>query len=424
MIRYLSQSRLLFGLVLGLSLLAPLAAVRAQTLSDGMRALDDKYKSHRNLLRDLFKGAIQADPGDKNHVEAIDTEARYVTYRVYLDHLEGQPTKIEKAFKDFESDIKDVTTGARNPQVMQPLADVFRDKVRIHALEVIQFDKAKPIHKLHNARILAKVADLGQGKLAETLLTVLQDDKQTGGVHYYVLHGLRGLLGLAQKQQSPPLLTKDEEAKCAEAIIAFLSRKPNLPAGAPQEEVDGFRILRREGVRALAQIRTPSFSDKVRPALTLARFAGADESIQPPPRVDERMEAALGLARMPSAQNKQYQPDYAAGMIARSLAAFITEAEGEKEKPTDRLRPWKIDASLLIEALKDLKADSPKSTYIGQVADRGTRLLQDIVKGAQLDAGQKTWFTTSQSDPPATELFKGAADTAVKSGKPAEPAEK
>jgi hypothetical protein len=401
-----------------------LGAARAQTLSDGWNVLDNKWRTHRGTLRDLFKGTLQADPSNTAHVEAIDTQARYVTYRVYLDHLEGQPSRIEKAYKEFDGDVKDITTG-KVPQAMQPLAELYRDKVRVHALEVIQFDKAKPIHKIHNARILARVADLGQGKqLAETLVVVLQDEKQNDAVHYYALRGLRSLLALAQKQQSPPLLTKEEEAKCAEAIIAFLTRKPNLPAGAPQREIDGFRIYRREGVRALAQIHTPAFSDKVRPALTLARFAGADESIQPPPRVDERMEAALGLARMSSAQNKQYQPDYAAGMIARSLGAFFTEAESERERTTDRTRPWKIDATHLMEALAALKEDSGKNAYVSQVVDRGTRLLTGIVKGGQLDAGQKTWFTTSQSDPPTTELFKGAADTAVKSAKPAEAPEK
>src|SRR5579871_3891904 len=102
MIRSLSRSRLVFGLVLGLSVLVPLNPARAQTLSDGMNVLDAKYRTHRGLLRDLFKGALQADPNDKTHVEAIDTEARYVTYRVYLDHLEVPPGRIDKAYKDFE----------------------------------------------------------------------------------------------------------------------------------------------------------------------------------------------------------------------------------------------------------------------------------------------------------------------------------
>src|SRR6185312_14029984 len=94
----------------------------------------------------------------------------------------------------------------------------------------------------------------------------------------------------------------------------------------------GFCLLRREAIRALAQIHMPAVSDKVRPALTLARFAGADGGIQPPPRIDERMEAALGLARMQAAQDKQYQIDYAAGQIGRCLGAFAQKANEEKDK--------------------------------------------------------------------------------------------
>src|SRR5690242_14525478 len=133
MISHPSRSRLLIGLALGLSLLGPLGAAQAQSLSDGWNALDNKYRAHRGLLRDLFKGTIQADPNVQQHVEAIDTEARYMTYRVYLDHLESQPARIDKAYKDFEGDIKDITL-AKVPQAMQPLAELYRDRVRVHAL--------------------------------------------------------------------------------------------------------------------------------------------------------------------------------------------------------------------------------------------------------------------------------------------------
>src|SRR6185437_5724243 len=100
---------------------------------------------------------------------------------------------LDRAFKEYEGDIEGITK-AKDREQMQPLAILFREKVRLHALEVLQYDKAKPIHKIHNARILAKVAELGEGKLAETLSTALKDDKQNDGVRYYLLRGLRNLL--------------------------------------------------------------------------------------------------------------------------------------------------------------------------------------------------------------------------------------
>jgi len=408
--------------------LSPLNAARAQTLSDGMAALEAKHRKHRLLIRGLFNGEPKADPNDPQHIEAIDMAARLDTYSVYLDHLETRQEKkpthtMERAFNDFEKNVESITK-AKNREQMQPLAVIYREKVRLHALEVIEYEKAKPIHKLYNARILAKVAELGEGKLSETLIKVLKDDKQNDAIRYYILRGLRNLLAQVQPQQTPPLLTKEEEAKCAEAIIEFLERKPDLPKGVLQEEIDGFRVLRREGVRALAQIHTPALNDKVQPALVLARFTGEDERIQPPPRIDERLEAAMGLARMSSAQDKTYQADYAANAIGTFLATFGAAANGDKEKATERLRPWKIDAVHMREALAVLKANSEKNMYVDQVIAHGNSVLQAVIKGDDAKPDDLTWFINPENVAPSKELFKGMADSTIKPAKSAEATEK
>ncbi len=387
-----------------------------------MAVLENKYRAHRQLIPALFKGQVQADPNDKSHVEAIDVIAKYATYRVYLNHLDERPGQVDRAFKEFEGDLNDIN---RNKPNTQGLADIYREKVRLRALEVIQYDKAKPIHKLYNARVLAKVAELGEGKLAETLLALLQDANQRDDIRFYALRGLRALLARAALQPMPPVMSKDEEAKCSGALIAFLERKPDLPAEPSLEELDGYRMLRREAVRALAQVRTSAFNDKLRPALTLARFAGDDERIQPSPRVDERVEAALGLARVLSAQDKSYQPDYAANLIGKAIAALGVAANEDRGKEViARRKPWKIEAARLSEALAALKADSGKNAYVSQVVDRGTKTLQAIIKGDLAEPGDLTWFTTPDNDPPSKELFKGAADSAVKPAKPMEATEK
>ncbi len=418
------RSRVLFGLAVSVLLAGPFGVLRAQTLSDGMKALEDKYRSQRTFIAQLFKGQGQADPNDRSHVEAIDIYARYNTYRVYLEPLEGQPGKIDKAFKEFEGDIADIN---KNKPATQSLADIYREKVRVHALEVIQHDKAKPIHKIHNARILAKVAELGEGKLAETLCELIRDDpkaaekdatKKDGvndGVRYYALRGLHTLLAQASPQQMQPLLSQEEKGKCAEAILQLLERKPNLPAKPTTEELDGYRLLRREAIRALSEIHTPSFSDKVRPALVLARIAGDDERIQPPPRLDERMEASIGLARMISAQGKNYESDYAAGQIAKCIGKVAQQVTAElNAERKEHRHPWKVLAARLNEALAALKADSGKHAYVANVCNRGMKVLQLIAAGRAVGADDLTWFTTPQSDPPSKELFKGDADSAVK----------
>jgi hypothetical protein len=423
------QARLVFCLLMSVGALVPLGAARAQSLTDGWSELEASYRKQRSIAPDLLRGKTAAEPGDKKHVEALDAYAKYYTYRVYVDHLEVYDPKkttrtIDKAFSEFEHDVSDLEKGKPTTQAA---IEIFRDKVRLHALEVIQFEKARPIHKLYNARVLAEIAKLGQPQLADTLIEVLKDDKQNDGVHYYALRGLRNLLALPPPMPMQPLLNKAQQEKCAEAITDFLEKKQGPSKGAPKDEIDGFRVLRREAIRALAQIHTPAVNEKVRPALVLARFAGADERIQPEPRIDERLEAAIGLARMQAAQDKQYQPDYAANQIGRCLGAFgqkFNDEKANRKEGVDPIRPWKIDAHRLNEALNALKTDSGKDMYVAGIVDRGARILNAVSRGEQPKADDLTWFATPESDPPHKELFNGVADSVVKPGKSEEPAEK
>jgi len=403
---------------------------RAQTLNEGWKKLDGEYHRVKSRIINFRTGAEKVDANDKSHDEAIDLLAKTYTYGVYLQNLDNPPPGkpgISRAYQGFEKDVTDIL---KNRQAVQSFGDVLRDKVRIHALEVLEFDQARPIHKLYNARVLAKVAELGQPELADTLIKLLnKDSKQNDGVRYYVLRGLATLLAQVQPPDTP-ILTKPQQANCAEAIVGFLEQRKGPSKNAPPEEIDGFRLLRREAIRALAQIHTPAVNDKkVRPALVLARFAGNDAGIQPPPRIDERVEAAIGLARMKSAQDRQYQTDYAAGQIAKCLGAFASMAVGEqtgrtKKKDVPSTRPWRIDAMVLKDALAALKTDSGKNAYVTRVTDRGTRLLDYIITEKRLDTSELNWWTTSQSDPPSKELFQGSADSVVKPAAPAEAAEK
>ncbi len=397
-----------------------LRQIRAQNLNEGWNKLEEKFNAGpRNLALGFLKGE-RVDSNDRNHQEAIDLFAKTLTYGVYLRKLDTQPNAIAKDFDALSNAIDKDILRARDRQSMQTFEEILRDKVRIHALEVIQFKDARPIHKLHNARVLAEIAKLGQPELAPTLIKVLKDDKQTAGVHYYMLKGLTTLI---------PLLQPPQHAACAVALVEFLEQQKGLHKNATQEEIDGYRVLRREAVRALAKTHAPAIDDKVRPALVLARFAGNDERIQPPPRIDERVEAAIGLARMQAPpKDRQYQADYAAGQIAKCLGALAQEASSElsnRDTAKDtRMHPWRILAASLKEALDDLKKHNEKSLYVVKIADKGTQLLNQVMKGQQLGNNERTWWTSSDSDPQSKELFQGSPDSVVKPAPPSEQSEK
>lgn len=381
-------------------------STRAQTLSDGWSKLEAKFRPVSTRAHSFAKGE-PLDPRDNSQVEVVDLLAKTYTYGVFLRKLDTQRDAIRKDFEEFERDVTSILKEkARNSQSIQSMAEVFSSRIAAHALEVIELKEALPIHKIHNARVLAKTAELGQAPLADTLVKVLNDPQQNDGVHYYMLKGLTELLPKVQ----PP-----QQAKCAEALVQFLEQKKGPSSKAPIEEIDGFCYLRREAVRALAKIHTPYINDKVRPALVLARFAGNDVSIQPPPRIDERVEAAIGLASMQAPpKDKQYQADYAAGQIAKCLGTMALLANSERaDRTAPRIHPWVILGSQMKDALDTLNKNYGKNAYVAKIADRGTKLLDKVVKGSQINPNEQTWFSSKESDPPGKELFQGSADSTV-----------
>jgi hypothetical protein len=412
----------LWAVCIGAAMTLP--QIQAQTLEDGWTPLNNKSLQARGRLTNLFKGS-EKFAGDKSQIELVDLLAKRYAYGILLNPDMTNPVQLRREMNEFDSYISSLQ---KDREMLQPLSDVFRDKVRLRAKEMLDLDNrtAHPIHKIHAARLLAKVAVLGQGQLAETLLAVLKDAKQNDGVRYYLLRGLSTLLAQVQPGTTKPVLTNDEQKKSAEALVEFLEQRKGPSPKAPPDEIDGFRMLRREAIRALAQIHTPTISDKIRPALVLARFAGNDERIQPPPRIDERIEAAMGLARMQTAKDKLYQSDYAAGQIAKCLGAFGQMAKGERAdyEKNERMmtRPWRIDATMLKEALAVLKTEGGKNEYVARMVERSDQLLGYVINGKTLDANDLTWFNSPESDPPSKELFQGATDSVVKPAQPGDDA--
>ena len=176
--------------------------------------------------------------------------------------------------------------------------------------------------------------------------------------------------------------------------------------------------------RALAQGPYPTLADKSRPALLLLKVAARD-GIVPEPRLDERVEAAIGVAHARPDLDADYQPDYAAHQLGLFAADFAVHfAQWKQDSLTDASVPWKVDAGRLIEALEQMKTQA-KSAYVGKVVDEAVKLLLNIERGA--DANPFDLQQALQTEPsPSPELYKGDAASIVKPAnrKEAVPAEK
>jgi hypothetical protein len=395
--------------------------VRAQGLSDGMDALEKKYRENRTTIGALFAGEAAFDPKVPQHQEAVDVAAKYVTYRYALMPIDKEPGRLDKYYRDFESDLRNAL---RFKEKSPELAKAYGAQVLAHAQETLASPAtaSKPILRINLTRVLARLAELGQPELPDVLVDLL-DAKQNDGVRYWALRGLRDFLALPP--QNPPVVDPAREEKVVKALLTFLDRKPPQAGSAPADEIEGFRMLRREAVRALAQVRAPALKGGARPALVLARFAGNDERIQPPPRLDERLEAALGLARVrPGKDTPDYQVDYAAQVLGRFLADFGAAANANNEAKFyyEKLRPWRIDGARLTEALTDLKAEV-KDKFVGDVAATGLRVAGALTRRNLVEARDLTWFASPDHVATSKELFKGVPDSTVKpaAAEPAEP---
>jgi hypothetical protein len=396
----------------------------AQSLNEGMEALNKKEREHHTLIKALFVGQAALDPKIPQHIEAVETAAKMITYRYALEVIDKEPGKIDKVYRDFGTDLSYIQ---RYKPTTQELGKMYSNRVMTYALEVINLPSAKPIARVNAARTMARLPELGQAELADALVEALKlplkQEQGRDGVRYWILRGMRDLLALPASGPNP-VLSKEQEDKIALALLEFLDQKAPVSASAPAEELEGFRMLRREAVRALAQFRRPLINPKARPALVLARFAANDASIQPPPRFDERLEAALGLAalRPDKKEAANYQADCAMQQIGLFIAEFghASDQNLEVKFVFERTRPWKIDAARLTEALTAMKAEV-KDPYVAKSTDVALRVVNLVGQRKLAGAGDLSWFTSPENAAPNQELFKGMADSTIKPA-PAEPA--
>jgi hypothetical protein len=418
--------RLLLPSIIFTVVLAAPSALRALDGPDvlpteGQESLKDEYGNKwTGVWGKLANGSDVADPTNPQHQKAIDAAAKWAAYRLTWG-LEREPGKINEIFREFNSILDSIHFGKEKTQ---KTGEMFTKQVILHASEVMKANKA--VARLNGARLLARLADQGpnetqadvlarlagtnEADLADALTAAIKDPAQIDAVKYWAFRGLHYLLALPP--QNPPLPRANEEAALG-AVVKFLQdRNKDLPPGSSANQIDGFRLVRREAIEALAQGRYPTMADKSRPTWLLLKVAARD-GIAPEPRLDERVEAAIGVAHAQPELDKDYQPDYAAHQLALFVADFTAHyAQSLQKVKVDASVPWMVDASRLIEALEQMKAQT-KNPHVGKVVDESVKLLANVEKG--LAATPFDLEQALRGEPsPSAELYKGDAASVVK----------
>ncbi|HVS38691.1 MAG TPA: hypothetical protein VMS17_24255 [Gemmataceae bacterium] len=407
--------------------------------AEGHNKLGEDYKASSDTWFALVAGQTAADPRNKTHQDAIDVAARWVTYRLTWG-LEK-----EGKFSEVLQELgRNLDTIRLNRDKTPKVAELFAKQLIIHAKEVLQ--TRKPIARINAAYILARLADrptvdekmddvlrrlagTNQADLADALADTIRDPNQIDAAKFWAFRGLQRLLSLPRSD--PPLLPPEKEQAALGEVVKWLEahNKATSP-GTPEEELDGFRYVRREAIAALAAGRYPTLSalpDKPHPTLLLLKIAARD-GIEPELRLDERLEAAIGVAHAQPSLDKDYQPEYAVHLLGQFVVDFMTRYDAEKQAHANDAslpwsQPWKVEASRLIEALELMKAQS-KSAYVAMVADASLDVLKPVERAgptsniADLDSNLRA------HQPPSKSLYQSAPDSTVTfGGKPPAPPE-
>jgi hypothetical protein len=385
----------------------------------GLTELEGEVKTHNQTLHKLMRGEMRADSKDKAHVDAIDFQSRWITFRFNYTQFHKPASgltvpvskTIEGLHRDFDGDMTSLLRiRDKDKDTFQAIAQLYTLKVLENGKQVL--DTNKPIAQINAARVMAGLARLGQPELAAGLTDLIREPRYNDAIKYWAFKGLRDLMAI-----TPPVLKKDAETKPAEALVEFLGQKRPISPITPVEEIEGYRMLRREAIRALAQNRLPTLPNKANPPVVLLKLM-ANDGIAPEARIDERMEAAIGLARTEAQKDKDFQIDYALQQIALFLNDYVAFI---KDNNKDDQRPIKVYAARLSDALELLRAESkdPENLkYFAKVVDDkqgGIKWLleQIVLKGAQADA--QNLVQLIEANPPKNkELFKGNPATAVK----------
>jgi hypothetical protein len=290
-------------------------------------------------------------------------------------------------------------------------------------------EKSLPIARVNGARILARLAEVGQEEVADLLAETVKDPKQLDGVKYYAMKGIKELLNHAGQPKATVFqgkVGKEREARCIAAVGEMINRKVVASDDLPREEKEGLRVVQREAIRALAQNRRPAVTDDKgaiveSPALALLRAARSD-GVMPEPRTDARVDAAAGVARMSPKTFEAYQADYAAYQLGWFVAEFAQATNNEKG-------PWKVEAAKLADAMNVMKAETAKlkeGKFVADVADRCLQVLAKIEATGTGNASDLAAWLTSNT-PVNTCLYRGVADSVIHEGgqdAAAKPAEK
>jgi len=414
----------LFGLAAFLAFAA--AEARAQ---ETQLITDEQERKFAAMAHSFKNRQLKGDePATK---EQLDLASRYYILRVTkVSTAINDPQKMATIVKDFMADI-DFAVKADNKGSRDTLAKLSPLLVQ-RFKEVFDLDfAANRIAAVNAATMLPTLARLKQEEIADFLTALIADPKKHDAIRVHALKGLRDYfparaftrLDLNQPNEKANRERKDRELKRVETLLKVMDRPMPTAKNAPptQEELDGFRFVRKEAVVTLAETQVPALSTltKVEGPVALGLVKVLARKLDPEPTLKERLEATYGICNLKARDVDGYEPGIGIYLVGKFLVDFVTEYKKDYNnlrQPSKSRQPtyfaWKIEAKRLEGALVDLEKNT-KSPAAAQLLGPARPILQAIYAYEGIEREQDLRGVVERLRPKSKTLFKDGKGAAA-----------
>ena len=329
---------------------------------------DDLPKPFPNIL------AFRDNPADlKKAKEAFTTfakyQADYISHpKVYSTPQEFSPIpgKVQTSDQIIVDMSRFILVPLPGNQIGPDQADYIRELglALDTELKIAIEQNGTAVVRVNATRLLAAACRSGATAHFSTVTSLITNANTPAEVKYYAFQAAANLLAAYDLNDYPTRKHANKPKEVSDLIAALQAAitKPNaiIPAPGtggplPLDQVEVLTFIRRQAVRALAQVR---FGEKIaggpdlHPAFTLAQIAISDPAIVPPPTETEVAEAVIGICNMAPPTRAADKEPYAYAMADAVATGIATFATRRAAAPLDKSLSWRNYGARISDGLK------------------------------------------------------------------------
>jgi hypothetical protein len=350
----------------------------------------------------------------KEHEPIAKIAAQYYTYRVTWPAVQfskdptsfGLPKVQDEFLKEMEKSVVTDKSGMKSPKNKEFMR-AFAKSLSSCFQEVLDQDlRSAPQAVTTASLMLQSFGKCKQEDAGDFLKDVVKDTKKYHAfIRMCAVKGLGEIFPAYSPKQREVLRAENinpadklkRDLERLDTVRAFIQNPMELPKEATSEQLDAYHYLRREGIKALAQIGMPALEvtkNKVigPAAFYLIEVLAGDQNGRPY-TFAERLEAAIGVCQLQAGEIESYRPEVGIYFVGLTLAemeksyandwTYFSGRKDPKEAPRQPNLPWKAVKTRVEQALKELVANVGKDSQAGKKAE----LLQNQVKSTLVAMG-------------------------------------